>query len=389
MKILIVQHSTNIAGRIYCIANSLVDQGHEVHFVLWDLPYNIKIKTILKQILTSFSSSQYTYGKFKVYKFRRLPYFWPYINGFFFSYQVKKLYKSLGADIIISETFTNETKMPKSLPYIYDLADDYAGPADIYGGPFYRFAFKLLGIRKVMEAQCKEALAVTVVSESLYRYAKQFNPKVYKVHNGVDGEIVSRINSLKAKPKNKYSMIYVTGFGPWSRPIETMQAVIKLRKKYPRLQLTLIGRGTESKRIKAFISEKKVESFIHYLGYVSDRNELFTLINESSIGLSISQKNSWRDAAQPIKVLEYSALGKKVVSTDLDEVKALNFPNVFMFTDKGKSTVESAMIKALEYTPKKDEYKSTSEFVLSNYSWDKSARQLAELAKSLKRDITT
>lgn len=386
MKILIVQHSTNIAGRIYGIANSLVDQGHEVHFVLWDLPYNIKINVILKQIFTSFSSLQYTYGKFKVYKFRHLPYFWPYINGIFFSYQVKKLYRSIGADIIISETFTNETKMPKGLPYIYDLADDYAGPADIYGGPFYRFAFKLLGIRKVMETQCKEALAVTVVSESLYKYAKQFNPKVYKIHNGVDGDIVSRLNSLKTKPKNKFSMIYVTGFGPWSRPIETMKAVIKLKEKYPQIQLTLIGRGTESARIKAFIAERKVDSFIHYLGYVSDRNELFSLINESSIGLSISQKNSWRDAAQPIKVLEYSALGKKVVSTDLDEVKALNFPNVFTFTDKGKSTVESAMIKALEYTPKKDEYKSTSDFVIHNYSWGKSARQLVELAKSLRND---
>lgn len=386
MKILIVQHSTNIAGRIYCIANSLVEQGHEVHFVLWDLPYNIKFKLILKQILTSFSSCQYTYGKFKVYKFRHLPYFWPYINGFFFSYQLRKLHKTLNPDIVISETFTNETRMPKGMPYIYDLADDYAGPADIYGGRIYKLAFKLLGIRKVMAAQCKEALAVTVVSESLYKYAKQFNSKVYKVHNGVDGEIVSRINSMNTKPKNKYSMVYVTGFGPWSRPIETMMTVVKLKKKYPRLQLTLIGKGTESERIKAFIEEKKVESFIHYLGYVGDRNELFTLINDHSIGLSISQKNSWRDAAQPIKVLEYSALGKKVVSTDLDEVKALNFPNVFMFTDKGRNTVESAMVKALEYTPKKDEYKLTSEYVLRNYSWDESARQLVELARSLQRE---
>jgi len=387
MKIIIIPNMPVMSGRHYCIARALVEQGHEVHYMMWALPYGIKVNKLLLHLATSIFSKEYKYEKFTMHKVSRLPYFWPVINGWLFKYQIRKLYKKLGADIIFTESYTNETEVPKDLPFIYDLADDYAAPADVYGSPIYKLAFKLLGVRNVMKRQCKNALAVTAVSEALYKYAKKYNDKVFKLPNGVDKEIIEAVKKDKSTyPKNKYSMIYVTGFGPWSRAIETMQTVVKLRKEFPFIDLTLVGKGTETPKIKNFILDNHVEKYIHYLGYISDRKKLYALINKSAIGLNISDKNKWRDAAHPIKVLEYSALCKKVVSTDLEEVKKLKFPNVYIFSDKNKKdNLINIMRKTLQDKRNNTDYTDTANKVLREYNWKKLTSKLLKIIDVIKK----
>ena len=388
MKVIIIPNNTAMWGRHYCIAKSLVEQGHEVHYLSWELPYHLTSKEILKHFVTSLFSKQYKYEDITVHKVSRLPYFWPHVNGWLFKQQAKKLYKKLDADIVFSESYTNETDVPKGIPFVYDLADDYAGPADIYGSPIYKLAFKLLCVKKTMRKQAKNALAVTAVSQKLCEFAEQYNDTVLKLPNGVDTEIIKEVLKDKSsRSKNKYSVVYVTGFGQWSRAIETLQTVMELRKEFPKLELTLIGEGTEVKNIKKFIKDNKAESYIHFVGLVKDRKKLFELINQSAIGLNISDKNKWRDAAHPIKVLEYSALCKKVISTDLDEVKALGYSNIFMFSDKSsRNGLKSVMRKTLKAQGNEKEYKSISDGVLKEYNWTKFTNKLVDLIKSIKSE---
>ncbi|MFA5750358.1 MAG: glycosyltransferase [Candidatus Shapirobacteria bacterium] len=386
MKIIIIPNMPVMTGRHYCLAKTLVEQGHEVHYLMWALPYKIKIKELIKNIFTSLIPKQSKYESFIVHKAIRFPYFFPYVNGWIFKYQIRNLYKKIGAEIIFSESWNNETEVPKDLPVIYDLADDYAAPAEVYGSFFYKLAFKLMGVSTVTKRQCQNALAVTVVSEALYKYAKKYNKNVYKLPNGVDKNIIEKVLKDKSTyPKNKYSMIYVTGFGQWSRAIETLQTVVNLHKEFPLIDLTLVGNGIEESKMLNFIKDNKVENYIHYLGFVKDRKKVFSLINKSSIGLHISDKNKWRDAAHPIKVLEYSALGKKAVSTDLDEVKALNFPNVFIFSDqKGKDNLLKTMRLALEDKRDHTDFKDISKYVLDTFSWEDLTTKLIEIINKSK-----
>ena len=386
MKIIFIPNSPVMIGRDYLIAKTLIEQGNKVYYMVWELPYGLKTKELVIHLLTSLFPKKYKYKKLNVFKISRLPYFWPHINGWLFKYQIRKFYKKVDADIIFTESYTNETEVPKDLPFIYDLADDYAAPADIYGSPIYKFAFKLLGVSTVIKKQCQNALAVTVVSEALYKYAKKYNKNVYKIPNGVDKEIIKKVIKDKSTyPKNKYSMIYVTGFGAWSRAVETLQAVVTLHKEFPLLELNLVGNGVEVPKMLDFIKENKAEKYIHYLGLIRDRETLFKLINQSSIGLNISDKNKWRDAAHPIKVIEYSALGKKVVSTDLDEVKALNFPNVFIFSDKkGKNNLLETMRLALKDKRDYTNFKGISKYVLDTFSWEDLTTKLIEIINKSK-----
>jgi glycosyltransferase involved in cell wall biosynthesis len=387
MKIIIVPDNPTIHGRRYRIAESLAVKGHDVHFIVWDFPYHMNTKSLMRHFFTSLQTKKYTHEDITVHRFGRLPYYWPHINGLLFRYQLKKLFRQLAADIVITESYTNETEVPKSLPFIYDIADDYAAPADVYGSPFYKFAFKLLGVRATMRRQCQNALAVTVLSEALYKFAKQYNKQTFKLPDGVEREQIEEVQKDPSTyPVNKYGIVYVTGFGKWSRPIETMKTVMDLKKEFPTIDLTLIGDGTEAEEIKQFIDENQFEDFIHFLGFIHDRKTLFTYINKSTVGLNISDKNKWRDAAHPIKVLEYSAMGKKVVSTDLAEVEALGFPNIFLFSDsKNGPSFKDALRNALLSDKTETDFSDVSAHVMEEYSWDKLTNDLLDLIEEIKK----
>lgn len=370
MKIIIIPNepNPNMTGRHYFTAKALAAAGHEVHEIMWDLPNLMTPKQLLRHLFTSLRRRNYTYEDLHMHHFGRLPLFWPYLNGWLFKRQLKKLHASLGADMIFAESFTNETQVPKDLPFIYDLADDYAAPGDIYGSPVYKFAFRVLGVRRTMRTQCQRALAVTAVSDVLCRYAAQYNDTVIPLPNGVDADVIKNVAKTATQTVNPHSIIYVTGFGPWSRPVETMQAVTKLRKKFPDIHLTMVGEGSEAHRISDYIEQHQAQDYITYTGFVSDRRQLFGLIQQSAIGLNISEKNAWRDAAHPIKVLEYSALGKKVVSTDLEGVKALNYPNVFMFSDVRKKDSFAAVLERALRAPA-ESFDTVSKKTLQQYNW--------------------
>jgi glycosyltransferase involved in cell wall biosynthesis/uncharacterized membrane protein len=376
-----------MSGRHYCLAKMLVEQGHEVHYFMWDLPYKMKPQQLLMHAFTSLLPRKYKHEEFTMHKVRRLPYFWPVINGWLFKRQLRSLYQELNANIIITQSYTNETEVPKDLPFIYDLADDYAGPAEVYGGFAYKLAFKLLRVRDVMRRQSQNAKAVTAVSQILYDFAKQYNEEVVLLPNGVEKGIIKKTLQAKAdQRKNQHSIVYATGFGPWSRAIETLEAIETLRKEFPDIDLTLIGSGSESEKIQKFISDHNAEDYIHYMGYVYDRNKLFDLISNSEVGLNISDKNAWRDASHPMKVMDYSALGKRVVSTDLAEVRRLNFPNIFLFSDTNS---DEGLVPTLRHAlVDPGVYDRVSEKVLRDYNWEDLTKQLVGIAKRVKKSGT-
>ena len=358
-----------MAARHYCIANELQAQGHEVIYFMWQHPFGITKKELLKHLFTSLIPRTHQQRGFTVHKAVRLPLFWPVINGWIFKAQLRRLFKTNDADIIFTESYTNETEVPKELPFIYDLADDYAGPSEVYGSRIYKLAFRLLGVRTVMRRQCKNALAVTAVSSMLYNFAKQFNDNTALVPNGVERDLIE--NALvKRQSVKPHSLVYATGLGPWSRAIETLETITELRKEFPDISLTLVGAGTEVPKIKRYIKEHNAEDYITYTDYIYDRQELFTLQGQHAIGLNISDKNAWRDASHPMKVMDYSALGMKGVSTNLVEVEKLEYDNLFVFSDTDKRRgFKSVLRQALKATPQT--YKETSDYVLANYSWDK------------------
>jgi glycosyltransferase involved in cell wall biosynthesis len=323
---------------------------------------------------------EYKYENITIHKIGKLPLFWPILNNILFNAQIRKIFYENNIDIIFAESYTNETRIPKDLPFVYDLADDYAAPADIYGTKLYKTMFAVLRVKKSMEIQCKHSIAVTCVSKMLFDTASKYSKNVNLLPNGVEDDIIRDIRKnnkpLKSSP---YSIIYASGFGVWSRPIELLNAAKKLKREFPELKLTMVGDGTEGLNIKEFIKTNKAAQYIKFLGFQNDRKKVLTLISEHSIGINICDKNKWRDAAHPMKVMDYSAFGKIVVSTKLRGVQDLNYRNIYITPSDSYVSLVHTLRKAINDSARNLPFEEVKDDVLNNYSWTKLITELEDI----------
>lgn len=380
MKVLIIPHLPTLYGRRYNLAVALAKLGVEVHFIIWDMPYPFTLHRSFKHIVNSYRTDEYVHNGFTIHRIKRLPFFWPKLNGIIFKRQIHKIYTNSRSDIIISQSYTNETEPPSDLPIIYDLNDDHAAFADIYGSKTYRLGFKALGVNKVVRDQTERALLVTYVSSALGNKAKMLSDNTLFLPNGVD-ELAFSL-PLKTKTRKKINLVYVSNFGPWSQLNLVIHAVNIIKKTRPDVHLYLVGAGTELQKAMVLSTKLKLDKTITFSGHVSDRKEIYRIIDLADLCINISDKNTFRDSSFPIKVIEYSARGKRVISSDLAEVRSLNFNNVHIIkalssADKLAKDLEVALSLNIDSI-------AVAQRIATNYRWSTIACKLeSEISKLL------
>jgi len=366
MKIMIVPHLPTLFGRRYNLAKALSEKENDVHFIVWDMPYPLTFKSAIRHIFNSWGNTSYAHSGFTVHKISRLPFFWPRVNGIIFRYQIRKIFTNNNIQVILSQSYTNETATPRELPLIYDMNDDHAAFADIYGSILYRIGFKLLEVKETVREQITNALLVTYVSSALGEIAAKNNPNTMFLPNGVDELAFSY--PVQTQSDDHIQLTYISNFGPWSEIEHVVRAIKLLKARYPDIILNVVGEGTEISKAKSLVIQQNLSQNIIFFGHVSDRKKIFSIIDGSDLCLNISEKNAFRDAAFPIKVVEYSARGKKVISSDLREVRTLNFENVYIRKNIADPEILSRDIQtALEM---KFDGQTIAKKITNDYKWE-------------------
>lgn len=348
MKILLIPFLPSQQIRATPIARTFAEEGHEVHLINWSMPYPLNVKTIVDNFANSWKKGEYTNGQVIVHKVRRLPLFFPPINSWWFKRQVKALFQLHDMDLVFSEAYFNESEPPLDLPIFYDMVDDHEAFSEIYGSALYKFIFKLLAVHSTIANQIKMSKAVFCVSDELVCYAKRYrHDSVFMFTNGVEDWALE----IPFSTGKEHSLVYVTTFGKWSMLVPLMKVLEELRRSVPDISLTLVGDGTEIPMAKRYVKENGLDSWVTFLGVIENRQELFDQVNMHEVCLNISDKNRFRDSASPMKVFEYSALAKKVVSSDLNGVTRLHFDNIFFFNnDSWNESMKSAILEAFSAT---------------------------------------
>ncbi len=380
MKIMFVPMLPTLYGRRYQLCKHLASSDNEVHMILWDMPYPVNWQNLMTSFKKSWRRYSYTKDKIHIHKVRRLPFFFPVINRIWFQRQLKKIANEFGIEAVISQSFFNETEPPKELPLYFDLNDNYEAFAKIYGSFLYRLSYKLLGVRRTVENQLKRSKAVFAVSDMLVDYGMKFNNNVYKIPNGVDLS-----QAIKSSPRRlkygEHSLIYVSTFGKWSQVADVIHLVSKMKKKLPDIRLVLVGEGSELKAAQKLIKRISGSSYIEMLGPIYDRKRLLTIISNCKVCLNVSDKNEFRDSASPIKVFEYSALGKTIVSANLKEVVSLALPNVITYDANEKPIhLEASIAEAFK---RQRDNSDVQKEIMDNYNWDVITGNMAAIVKGI------
>ncbi|MBI4845692.1 MAG: glycosyltransferase [Candidatus Omnitrophica bacterium] len=239
------------------------------------------------------------------------------------SFWLKRFLEKNPVDIVINGSYYMfHIAGKRNFSYVFDIADL---PMDEENNNFFsRF------IDSVVKKEVKKADVISVVSHGLVDYVgSKYRQKADFVPNGADLERIRAVkNSDVAKLKEKYNLKdkwiigYIGYIGDWVE-VEFMSKVLKeLKKKIPDACLLWIGSAPNT----AKLSNVYAHDGVIFTGAINEEIEpYFKLLD---VGIIPHVKCLFQDMAFHIKLIEYTAAGKMVVSSPITEVLRINFPNV-------------------------------------------------------------
>ncbi|MFQ5405850.1 MAG: glycosyltransferase family 4 protein [Candidatus Micrarchaeia archaeon] len=183
--------------------------------------------------------------------------------------------------------------------------------------------------------------------------------KVEIVPNGFD----SAFFPLKKPSKN--IVLYVGDLIAYQGVSTLIDAIELVSKKKPLVQLRIIGKGPQEEFLRKKSEKLKVNAV--FLG-LKTKTQVADEIRRSTVCVSPQLKNGFTNAAQPIKVLEYSACKKPVVSSDLDGAREILKNALFAKPNNAKDLAK----KILQASANPKKYTSN----VRGYTWNAAFKKL-------------
>jgi glycosyltransferase involved in cell wall biosynthesis len=363
LKILFVPHEsfeTYHRQREHYLIEEL-QRNNEIHIILWtDIDSTGDLLRISKYSEGLKRWDRNSNG-ILLHHIRRImgpPQLLSFINQSFFRNALRRIIESEKIEAVIFGPSELKIGFPSknfSVPMIFDCGD------------YFRNRKHLMRYLEVSDA-------VLCPSKYILRDVAKYHDKTFLVPNGADIERMSKgdrgriRNHLGIDDNTK--VIGLIGLTVGSS-LFFLESTKYLKERIDNFVFLLVGRSRRIAELKtcAEVQEAPI-IFTDQVPY-DKINDYFAAID---VGIYPVDQNPYFDSAIPIKILEYTAAGKPVVSTDIEEMRSLGFQNVFLC----KPTARDFSIqieKALNYN---GEFPS-----LSRYEWKTIAHEIEDIIKSL------
>lgn len=126
------------------------------------------------------------------------------------------------------------------------------------------------------------------------------------------------IKKMKTNRKD-FSLVYAGGLSPHQGLDLIIKSLPELKKIYPQITLSIIGKGSQEGELKELAKELKVEESIHWLGYFPSHKTVLTELQKYKIALALYNPHLslWSQYADPSKIKSYLACGLPVITTSV------------------------------------------------------------------------
>jgi glycosyltransferase involved in cell wall biosynthesis len=206
------------------------------------------------------------------------------------------------------------------IPMVFDLSDDMAEYVGV-SNQVPRF-LKPLGTRlgrQMIRKNIKISQKIAYTLDSLREKYAISNTKSLLIPNGVDLDFF-RANANSLKNADHCARGFTIGFagflGNWVDFSYVLQGVRMLLEKRYEIKVLIVGDGPARKHIQETAKQLNVLDKIDFVGSVS-YNEIPAYIRLMDVCLVPFDKGAVADRALPLKLLEYLACQKPVISTEL------------------------------------------------------------------------
>lgn len=271
-------------------------------------------------------------------------------------------------------------KWQYKIPYIVSLRGaDVPGYAE-------RFSFIYNFLKPIIKIIWKSSSAVVSNSQGLNELAQKsrVDQEISVIYNGIDIEEFKSISEgsifgiSKAQP-SEFKIICVSRITARKGIKYLVEAVLKLKEKYPNIRLKIIGEGDEKKNLENFILENKMEKFVKFSGLMP-HDQLPKEYKDANIFILPSLNEGMSNT-----ILEALASGLPIIATDTGGTKELlnNGENGFIIKMKDSNDIVEKIEKLIQNKELCQKMALESRKIAENFSWKKVADQYAEIYKKI------
>jgi len=375
-KILIIPSSSysKIKRRLHEIGLAL-RRRYQVFFLQWEEPSSASPLSKAMAMASNAFSTRGVYEKdgiiFARCPLMHRPLAWAQR---FNAHSIQRLLIQQKIDVLINGIhyfFPAPEREKYSYKHIFDLNDlPTEETLSFLGRNSFEFAKK----------QAHHADAVTACSQGLADYASsQFGRLAHYIPNGANIAELKNINPQSVEIirrqyniSGKFVIGYIGYSGDWVDIDLLIQAFFVFRQKRPDSALLIVGSGPQAEVHR----KKSKDSSIIFTGGI-EPHEIAAYFGAIDVGVIPSKRSFFQDVAFHLKLIEYTAANKPVISSPLAEVKRMNLPNVLIADLKVNEWV-AAFEKARFFT-----WNPAGNTLVNDYDWQIIAEKFSSVIESL------
>lgn len=193
-------------------------------------------------------------------------------------------------------------------------------------------------------------------------------------------------NGLKAKQElsNKFIVFYHGVFSSTRGLIETIKAFVEVRRQEPNIVLFLLGSGPAENLLKELVQKESLqESIIIHPPVRYEEVPPYVSMADVCI-LPLPDNPYWRSQS-PLKLLEYLAMEKTVILTDIPAHKMVigEKPCGIFINSVSPHAIAEKILEAFKNKEKLSTWGRTGKIIIEEYTWAKVAQQLDDFIQSV------
>ncbi len=238
---------------------------------------------------------------------------------------------------------------------------------------------------------CRYSSLIVAVSEHIAQFVQTTygvpKERIAVVPNGVDVHTYQIMDKLTYRreldiPEDAFVVGYVGTFFSYHRMEKIVDIASSLLSKYPNSYFVMVGDGPKLSLIKQMVEEAKLSSKFLFTG-ILPAILCAKYINTFDVGICLHDPNY---GGFPMKVLNYLACGKPVVTTRSPGTEYIAESQLGMLIDtEAPEEIASAILEAAKMGKDNAFPRRAREEVVQFFSWDAKARELvAHLCKILR-----
>ena len=199
----------------------------------------------------------------------------------------------------------------------------------------------------------------------------------------LDGENVEALRK-RLHLEDKFVVMYHGVLSPSRGLRQTVEAMHSIVERYPDIALLFVGGGTDRAVLERMVHDFGLQDRVIFEGEVS-HEAIPSYIALADVGILPFPRISWWRVSSPIKLMEYLAMGKPVIVTEIEahrDVLGSNGFGIFIPSEKPEDVAQGILEAYARRKDLKDVVQEGRQLIRDRYTWNQQAVQLADYLKS-------